>query len=496
MTKLAPLVLLAACTASAPTAPECTSGKCDGDGGVDQACNDPRYDDGKCDLDLTCADPDIDCYRTFATDAEAATWWSATERAELGQMYPIVPESDPRFVRVRAALDKGWEAFKLNRPVGKLADKRPALVVVDQPLARAAFVYTDSAAGNQPFAVMVETAGLESGADDDALLGVMMHELQHAVGLHNLGNNASKLRKFYAAHAGTEPMGRDQHDDADLRYVGEAWMDAATEVGPYSQPELGGLPLEGDLHTILSAAISSGQGSHAAACDPVAMRIDQITSTVLAAADPLDGALPDLTGVDTAVSDALDALATDCLGDFPYGFIEVGAALANITPAEFEAHLDAHDLALVKGVPFVTGLTALVEDRRDTMRTAEQLFTESSHESWNQLRYFSVEEDADDVSTIVMHGAGLDPTSVAGFFRAVLPVPSRTACDNLLADGLPGYGVDLTDPHHAVCWRIGHVQREAKTFRQRPVAHAPIPHALHKPGKLPKKFDPASQILD
>src|SRR3954462_11789607 len=162
MTKLAPLVLLAACTASVPDAPECTSGKCDGGSGVDQACNDARYDDGKCDLDLSCADPDIDCYRMFASDAEAATWWSATEKAQLGQTYPTIPESDPRFARVRIALDKGWAAFKTNRPVGKLAEARPALVLVDQPLAHAAFVYTDTEAGNQPFAVMVETPALAS----------------------------------------------------------------------------------------------------------------------------------------------------------------------------------------------------------------------------------------------------------------------------------------------------------------------------------------------
>ncbi|HEY6034176.1 MAG TPA: hypothetical protein VIV58_07955, partial [Kofleriaceae bacterium] len=60
MTKLIALSLLAfafstACTASmADDPPPSCTGKCDG-GGVDQTCSDPRYDDGKCDLDLTCA---------------------------------------------------------------------------------------------------------------------------------------------------------------------------------------------------------------------------------------------------------------------------------------------------------------------------------------------------------------------------------------------------------------------------------------------------------
>ena len=497
MTKLALLALfLAACTASmADDPPPSCTGKCDG-GGVDQTCSDPRYDNGTCDLDLSCDVPDIDCFRTFASDAEAGTWWAATERSVLNESYAIIPESDPRFVRVRAALDEGWAAFSQNRPVGKLATARPALVVVDRPFTNAAFVFADRMAGNQPFTVMVETAALESGATDDALLGVMMHELQHAVGLHNLGDNATKIQRYYAAPAGQEPMGRTQTDDANLRELGQAWIEAASSVGPYAQIELGGLPLAGDFQTLLGAAIASGQQNHAAACAPIATRIDQITQAVLGAKDPLDGSLPaDLSGVDTAIADVLDSLATDCLGDFPYGVIEVGAAVAGITPAQFEMQLQPHDVELVKGVPFVTGLTALVEDRRATMRAAADSFAGATGDEWSRLRYFSVEEDADDVSTMVMHGAGLDPTSIASFFRSVgLSPEARAACEAALP--FPGYGVDLGDPHHAVCWRIGHVQRESATYHARTPVQQVIPRAVRRPGKWPKRFDPRSQIMD
>ncbi|HEY0254448.1 MAG TPA: hypothetical protein VGC41_23130, partial [Kofleriaceae bacterium] len=410
MTKLGFLVvMLAACSATnSDDSPECTSGKCDGGGGSDQACGDPHYGDGTCNLDLSCAVPDIDCFRMFASDADAATWWNGVQQAELHESNPIIPETDPRFVRVRAALDKGWDAFKSHRPVGMLANERPALVLVDQALAHAAFVYTDTTANNQPFAVMVETGGLATGADDDALLGVMMHELQHAVGLHNMGTNASRIRRYYVAPSGQEPMGREQPDDADLRYVTETWIDAAGEVGPYSQPELGGLPFSGSLQQALGVAVQSGLQSHAAQCRPIADRIDQITSTVTGAANPLDSSLPsDLSDVAPAVDSVLADLASDCLGDFPYGFIEVAATMANVTPAQIEAALTPHDLALVKDVPFVDGLTALVSDRRETMRSAEGLFTEATGEAWTRARYFSNEEDADDVSTIVMNAAKL-----------------------------------------------------------------------------------------
>lgn len=497
MTKIAPLLFVAACAVDPSGGAQCHDGKCDGgNGDVDQTCTDKHYGDGTCDLDLACAVPDIDCFHTFASDADAATWWSATERSALNESFPIIPESDPRYARVRASLDAGWEAFKINRPVGELADQRPALVIVDQPINHAAFVYADDGTGHQPFAVMVETGGLAAGADDDALLGVMMHELQHAVGLHNMADRASRIRKYYSAMLGKEPMGREQTDDPDLRYLGEAWIDAASNVGPYSQVELGGLPLSGDLQMLLGAAVQSGLQSHAAQCQPIVDRIDQITSTVTGAADPLDGSLPDLTGVDDAVFQVLYDLANDCLADFPYGVIEVGASVAGITPAEFEAKLSASDLALVKGVPFVDGLMALVEDRRANMRATEELFTEGTNQPWTQFRYFSNEEDADDVSAIVMHAAGKDPLSITGFFHAVMPAATRTACDAKLASGFPGYGVDLTDSHHSVCWRIGHVQRETKTFRARVSAQPPIPHTVRQVGKWPQKPNPHALILD
>ena len=477
-------------------APECTGGKCDGNG-VDQSCADPAYGNGTCDLHISCAVPDIDCFQTFANDVEAGNYWAATSKAVLNEDYAIIPQSDPRFVRVRKQLDKGWAAFKSHRPVGKLADQTPALVLVDRPLINAAFVFGDRIHNKQPFVVMVETPALELGADDDAVLAVMMHELEHAVGLQKLGDVEAKTRKFYFAPPGTEPMGRDQTDDGDARTVAEAWMEAASQIGPYAQSELAGLPMAGEFGQMLATVASSAMQAHPTECGPVLARIDQINSALVGSFDPNDGSLPaDLTGVEDAIDNAMITLRDGCLANFPYGVIEVGAQMTMQTPAQVEAQMEPRDVALVKGVSFVDGLDAIVRDRRETMRTAEDLVLEGTGAPWAQVRYFSIEEDADDVSGIVMHAAGLDPTSGSKFFRAMLSANARTACDAALAKGLPPYGVDLTDAHHATCWRIGHNQRQALTFRAKPVMPHPHLRPLTKPGTFPVRFDPHSQIAD
>ncbi len=492
MTKLFLALSLIACT------PEpgdddtgCTGGKCDGSS-VDQTCSDPRYGDGTCDLTLTCGVPDIDCFRTFATDAEAAAWWTQEEQINM-MPFPVLPETDPRFARIRGALDAGWDAFKHHRPVGELASARPALVLVDQPLAHAAFVYGDSAHDDQPFAVMVETAAIDLGAGDDAVLAVMLHELQHAVGLHLLGDRIETIRKFYAAPGlgEQEPMGRDQADDADVRTVALAWIDAATQIGPYSQTELGGLPLAGELASMLATVDTLALQAHPDLCSAPVATITELSNELAGAQSLLDGALPALPeGADAQIAQALATLRDDCLAQFPYDLIDVGAQTLMVTSAEFEAQLAPRDVALVKGKHFIDGLAALTLDRRATMRTAEDLFAEAKGVPWTDARYFSHEEDADDVSGIVMAAAGKDPTKLGEFFATVQAAPARAACE---ATAAPGYGVDLTDAHHAVCWRIAHNQRQSDDRRAVKPAAGRI--ELARPGKWPTR-QPAYRIAD
>jgi hypothetical protein len=488
--RFAPLVLvLGACIDTGDTDdPDCSNGHCD----VSQTCSDTRYDDGQCDLQLDCETPDIDCFRTFESDADAATWWTEFAKANGHPEHPLVPETDPRFQRVRKLLDDGWQAFRANRSVGKLAGARPALVVIDMPLSHAAFVAGDPAAGNQPFSVQVETASLDSSAGDDALLAVMMHELQHAVGLHLLGDNRTRLRKFYVAPEGSEPEGRDQPEDANAKQLGLAWIGAAEQVGPLSGEDLGGLPLGGELAGLFQTVVAGAAQAHPELCTNAVNQLDALQTAITGAQAPLDGSLQSSSDRARQVAAALAVLQSECLASFPLGVIEVSAQLAMTTPDQIEAQMDPHDVALVKGKPFVAGLSALVADRRATMRATEDMLYTSAYQPWSQLRYFSFEEDADNVSVDVMQAAGKDPASLQQFFHALVPPAVSAACDEVLSTtGLPPYGVDLADAHHAVCWRMGHVQRQstaaAAARTAPPIATAPVTVRIPSRIPLPRK---------
>lgn len=475
------LPLGSACVIGVDGDPDCRGDACP----VDQTCSDARYGDGTCHADLSCDVPDIDCFTTFTSDAEGGAWYAgfeqrlATEEGRAPRMQ--VPTSDPRFAQARDLLDRGWAAFREHRPVGRLAGERPALVVLEDPGINA-FVLPDLAKDRSAFLVVVQTGALAAGVSDDGMLGLMMHELQHAVGLHLLSGGKDRLRTFYVADGG-EPIGNEQADDARARSAGTAWRAAAAEVGPFATAELGGLLIAGELDRIFVAVLASGAQNNPAGCAQPIARADQLRGEITAAVDPLDTSLHlDLSGVPARVQQTLSALRTQCVPGLQATFYQVVAALSGgaVTPEMVAAAMPAADRALVDGKHVLDGLAALVASRRAAMRAAEaQLATETGR-PWSALRFFSYEEDADDVTVPVLRAAGFTPTGNGEFLTFALAPAVRARCTAELDAGrVPPYGIDLTDEHHATCWRAYHIdaiadrgERALRAHRLRP-ARAP-----------------------
>jgi hypothetical protein len=468
MTRLAALGLILAIPACVVDATgddaTCPGGKCDG---VDQSCPDKRYSNGTCDVQLDCAVPDIDCFRTFATDDEAAAWYAELEprvaQLEGRPSRRIVPSSDPRFPKFRALLDRGWEAMRTRAPVGKLADARPGLVFVEDDVVNAFVDPEDLDKKRASFAVMIHTAVLDLPTTEDATLGLIMHELQHAVGLHVVAGVPERMQKFYFATEGNEPIGRRQQDNADLREAVEIWRSGAAEVGVHASADLRGMPLGGGLQRVFRVIFAQGVQNNPAGCANARTLAMQLVADLEARTDQVSTAIGTDATVGPRVTALLASLRDDCLADLDDSFYVVAAAVFGGTAAEVEASMTPEDRAAVAGKHVVDAVAALTESRRARMRAVEAAVATQLGKPWSAVRFFSEEEDADDSSVSVLRGAGLDPAGLGTFFIDVLmSKQASAACAPVLASGtVPAYGVDLLDTHHGNCWRTYHVRAYA-----------------------------------
>ncbi|MBA3499366.1 MAG: hypothetical protein M4D80_30530 [Myxococcota bacterium] len=477
--------LLSGCLVGDTDDDDCTVGKCDGDG---NSCSDKRYGNGTCDLQLDCAAPDIDCFVTFDDDAAAATWFAEFEAkwAEEEHREPrkLLGPSDPRWAKTRALLDDGWAAFKANRPVGELREKRPGLVLLDDS-APNAFVAPDLHNGNAGFAVMVQTGLFETGGSQDGAMGVMMHEFQHVIGLHIVGDTKERTRKFYFAGI-EEPLGKFETDDMVARRYGETWLAHADDVGRYREAALRGLPMDGQLVQMLQAAVGQAGTMQVPACLTARMNLSALANEIAGTADPITGEIVVAANVPSRVDQVMGSLKSACFANFNVDFIGVVAAATGVTAAAIEAQMMPSDVALVKGKHVVDGFIAIVSDRRAQMRTLEAELASKVGKQWSKLRYFSTEEDADDVSVLVLRGAKIQPDAIGPFFVSFLLGDGPQRCTAMLARReLPPYGQDLTDDHHSTCWRAHHVRQLAEhDGKSAHVAKSPMP-SVAQPRRLP-----------
>jgi hypothetical protein len=464
--------------------------------GAEASCDVPEYGDGECDLDLECGAPDLDCFTLFSSQEEAEAFFAAFEEAWASQEFreprPIVGSEDERWQQLRELLDRGWESYQQTFPVADLGDLSPWLVLVEDDTVNA-FVIPDLAHDKSTFLVIAQT-GLLAGASDEEMLGLMLHELEHAVQLHLIRGNADRMRKFYLAD-GEEPIGALQPEDPNAREHGEFWLSLASSAGPWVDPGLGGLPMsEGVLGNLFVSVVFDRLSQDPDGCTAAAQQYSAVANEATGLIDPLTVSLTvpqDSDLLDRSLA-AMAALRQDCLNREEDEFLSLFAAANGLTEDEVRQLLDPETLALVEDQSFVDGTWALIEIQREQMRSIEASLLTTTSVDWSGLRYFSFEEAADDATVPVLEGLGMDPAALGSFLTLSLPEGLREDCVSLLQSGAVPYGDDLTDEHHATCWRIAHLQdlaeRPALSRTRSRTALPPRPSLALPPSLRPSRL--------
>ncbi|HEU0032006.1 MAG TPA: hypothetical protein VFQ53_15340 [Kofleriaceae bacterium] len=439
---------------------DCFGGKCDG--GKDVCEVEHRYGNGTCDVD--CTQADIDCFTMFDDQASAETWFAGFEQTQAMQENreprKLIASTDPRFVHMQELLEQGWQSYRRNMPVGRL-EKTPALIVIDDASVNA-FVALDRPTMKIPWAVMVQTGALETGQPDYAILGVVMHELTHAVKLHVMPGVGDKIRIHYQLTGdGPEPFGYQMKDDPRAREAITAWRDLGEEAGSVAYAELNGMPVPGSLlSTMLTATLATADP---AKCASTVTRVDALNVFLAEHTNPLTSMLvlaspEDRTQLDSLTKAFLTELRDVCLAGSTLDLFQMMAEQFSVTPEEIAAEFPVSEQQSVAGKHVIDQITILAADRHCRMRDIAILLQQDTGRDISTLRYFSTEEAADDASVPVLLDMGLPGDGVGVFFTSLLPESGRVPCQQLLDAGTnPPYG-DLVDEHHGTCWRTAHVK--------------------------------------
>ena len=108
------------------------------------------------------------------------------------------------------------------------------------------------------------------------------------------------------------------------------------------------------------------------------------------------------------------------------------------------------------------GLLAVVSEKQDAMRRIEVLGDVKS------LRYYSYEEEADDMAVRVLAALDMDRDELSKLLLKIEGDAGAQECLSLLSQGqIPSYGV-LSDAHHGTCFRIYHMRQVALNPGQAP----------------------------
>jgi hypothetical protein len=457
----------------------CLAGGCPGEVTGDE-CNDPKYGDGVCDVETSCGQPDIDCFTLFTTQAEAQSWYEANGPADR----PAAPASDPRFTRMNELLLEGWAGYQDSHLVGDLTYSVPQLVLIDLD-DRNAFVMSD-ATDHAGFAVMVNVGLIDAGKSDDEVLGVVMHELEHAVGLHVVGDVKQRTLRYYLAEDG-EPFGFEQADDPVVRDHVERWEFIADDVGHLVDVELSGLPISipglpagGVAGDTFMRAVDIQSAENPAGCSSSKAQLLSLYTSLADYTDIIDFSIA-LEGTDatTVILDVLSALQQECFAGVPHDALGIIAALNGTTPEALAEQMPPDLIAMVDGQPFVQGIFNWVHYERAQMRDIEEDFVAATGVAWDRARYFSTEEAADDSSVRTLRAMGRAPDGMGRFVSDIQP-GLEAVCRPLVDAGTPiPYGENLADAHHGSCWRASHIdaladrEASARVSPMNPLGPAP-----------------------
>jgi hypothetical protein len=399
----------------------------------------------------------IEHYKMFATHEDAIGWFNGAVPKYFVNPPKAIPLTNPHYDVLEKELDTIWKSFVELFPRDTEGLTKPPFIVLTDSRDVNAFVMYDSDLGVSPHAFIVNLGVFTSKngkANDVQLRGLIAHELAHHVLKHQWPGNKDKTQKWYSIDAATaDGFGWQQKDDLKLREKGQLFINNGIYTGDYPLAEWNGVSRTGGTlagtFTYVHRDSKTKEPEKCAEAEGAQKAIDAYLNTIRDPFGNLSLTAPNRTRLDELTKRFVDK---EILCGASSGTATLWTSLAKqlgTSEATQKARLPKSTATIIDSAKSPTeALFKLVKTYDETALGLDA----------SKLRYYSTEEEADDVSVNVLFRSRLDPNAAASFFEDImLDDKTAKACTASANMGEPPYGF-LRDPHHDTCWRIWHLK--------------------------------------
>ncbi len=376
----------------------------------------------------------------------------------FGKAYELVND-DTLAKQVQAMVDEVYNGYKKLYPKFMSTKAKPGFVIAKSDDGMDLTTYQPRKHFDAHKGLMIFTTGfLNLKAAKAVKLGLVAHEMSHLL-LWHLDANIIPIRTFYK-DGGAITLNESESF--------KSWLLMSDVLGWANNEEMNGVTIDSQIGNGLSKIVLQLFNINNTQCgSDLAKKIDTLATRIQ--------------------HDGQDRLAWD----YPLNSVAekkqrsedtntivnlINACLATQSPATNKISLSHYVKNVLKynGVkhPFLTGPQANLEmsfdQYIDLVKTSQAKMREISQNfDYSRLRYYSAEDQSDEISITVLKALGYDGRIYAKTFLDYLEPEIQKQCKAIVDSGAEPPLGNFKDIHHAPCWRYYNLTRFANSHQSR-----------------------------
>lgn len=426
-------------------------------------------------------------YEFFQTCSEAGAL-AQKINTSLGFPIQIIHCEDTKYKTLNSLLEKVWRAYQNELP--QLADfPMPQIVLSERPDPDAAILPLNPATKKIPWLIVATTGLIDTKMSDEGLMGILAHELGHAILKHSLPRVPTSTIKFYFADERQEPLGFLQSDDSEARSLGEEWLANAAIAGNASYTEQNGLPyasygntiFPGVFKSILSFDLENSTDENCVKVKEIKNNYSNILDSTKSWFDfDLYPNSQNFVLLNLETQNFVQLISKCSLPNRKLNeILEDKNILGSLSSTQLwygdnvfgkvQSALRKFEIEFDQAKNYILGAIKL------TKKSHLQLAAIEKDPRFKKLRYYNMEEQADDLAIKVLAKHTPHPLAVKtwmldtlAFFSSLPGVKENyvVKCTQILKRGqTPGYG-PIIDMHHSPCFRAYHNEQMVEYLKR------------------------------